>query len=160
MAAEVDIREAIAAQVQAAVGSSVVVLSRDILDVTTTGWLTVLRNEATQRIRGWTVTQSGAEGIEQRNRGAEYRLWFDVWQWFQYETGTDAVNSENQSSAERDAVIRVFSRVDAELPSILSNAGLLEFPPGSIGTAEVDIRGQVRVAKGLLRVETVIGCNG
>lgn len=161
MASEVAIREEIVAQIKEALVSftpAAVVIGRDILNVFDSGWYNVLRDEdGLGKIHGWTVTQNGAVVIEERQGGAEYELLFDVWQWDQYRTGTDASNSENQSSAERDAVINKFKDAKA-LPEILSRAHPIEFERGSIATVETDFRGQVRLGKGLLRVGNVYGC--
>ncbi|MCI0391671.1 MAG: hypothetical protein MOB07_23245 [Acidobacteria bacterium] len=161
MASEVVIRASIVDVIKTALVSIVpapVVLGRDILNVTETGWMNVLRDDnGLGIIHGWTVTQNGQRLLEKRIGAALYELFFDVWQWDQYRGGSDASNSENQSSTERDLVLNAF-KWSGTLPTVLQDADPLNFDPGSISTVETDFRGQVRVAKGVLRVETLIGC--
>src|SRR5262245_38270648 len=160
MASEGAIRIEIAETIQTATVAFTpppVVLSRDILNLFDTGWVSLLR-DAEGMIHGWSVTQSGAGLFEEMMNAAEYELFFDVWQWTQYKTGSNAQNSEDQSSAEREAVIEAFKNAQA-LDPILSRAHPISFPFGSIGTIAVpDFRGQVRVAKGILRVGKIYGC--
>jgi len=161
MATEVEIRTALADVIRLNVASIVTVLPRDIMNLTDVGWMNVLRDPS-GFIRGWTITQNGAPPLEPDQRGGRYRLWFDVWQWFQYRTGNDAQNSEDESSAERELIMLKFSRPDLYIPlpqrTTLDGVGLLDFPRGRIGTPEIDLKGHVRIAKGEIYVDTVLGC--
>jgi hypothetical protein len=160
VATEVEIRNAIVARIVEVTNGFTpkpTVIGRDILDIFSTGWMSVLRDE-TDLIHGWSVTQNGAALLSPRQGGAEYELVFSVWQWTQYESGSHAQNSEDRSSAEREAVIEGF-RYSGLLAPTLSEAQPLDFPSGSIATVEADFTGQVRVAKGLLRVGKTYGCS-
>lgn len=167
MASEVNIRAAIAAVITSATASvspAPVVIPRDILNIFESGWMNVLRDQSGAGvIHGWSVTQTGAAPVpgEERGYGAEYELIFDVWQWFQYASGTNASNSENSMSAERELVIAAFAKPlqsPVSAHSELSRVKPLEFPPGSIGTPELEFSGQVRLARGILRVGQLVGC--
>lgn len=156
MASEIEIRNAIRSAIAAAAPAAKA-LARDLLNVREGGWLGVL-HDAGGRVRGWMVTQSGASLVEARHGGAEYALHFDVWQFFQYRTGENSSNSEDEFSAEREAVMAVFAN-PAALPAILAECTPLDFPPGSIGPFLAEnVKGIVHLAKGRLSVRKVTGC--
>jgi len=107
------------------------------------------------------VTFSGAVPADERGFGAEYELWYDVWQWYQLQVGTNAANSYDQMSAERELVITAFAK--PQLAPITSYPSLswvtpLTFPPGSTGPPEIDFRGHVTLARGSLRAGQIVGC--
>ncbi len=156
MATEIEIRNALR-NVVAAAAPEAIVLARDILNVKQSGWLSALAKPG-KRVRGWMVTQSGYAIFEQRNNAVEYQLWYDIWQFFQYRSGENTSNSEDEFSAEREAVIAPFINPDA-LDPILSTVTPLEFPQGTIGPFEAEnINGLIHLAKGRLSVNKVTGC--
>lgn len=160
MATEVQIRQAVVDRIKAVTVALIpapVVLGRDILDIYNVGWMNVLR-DANQLIHGWTVTQSALALREKLQHAAEYWLIYDVWFWWQYATGSDAQNSENTASAEIEIVVDAFKDPLVLVP-ILQDAEPLDFSENSIATVENDFRGQVKVAKGRLRVPKIYGCS-
>lgn len=160
MASEVEIRNAIVAHIKAKTmifNPAPLVLGRDITDILENGAINDLRDSANV-IHAWLVKQIGAMPVkEDRQRGAEYELIYDVSQITQYRSGSDASNSINESSAERDAVIAGFTS-SAALPATLKTAKPIEFPPGSINLPEPAAGGQVRISRGILRVRSLEGC--
>jgi uncharacterized protein (DUF3084 family) len=155
LATEVQIRNAIAAKI-AEVAPQAVVVPRNILNTKNNGWLGLLQSpDDNDRIHGWMVTQRAAPINEQRTNGAEYSLNFSVWQFWAYETGDDAANSEDASSSEREVVMTAFANA-AALPSELSRCEGLEF--SLIDLFWVGDR-LVHIAQGTMTVNWVTNCS-
>ena len=154
MATEKAIREAIAAKIQTAAPTAVVV-PRNILGIKDDGWYGLLQSpNDSNRVHGWMVTLGAQTLVENRQSGAEYSLKFLIWQFYQYRTGSNTANSEDEAGAEREAVIAAFL---GSLASPLSWADPLElglidiFPTG-------DGSRLIHIAQGSINVLNVAGC--
>lgn len=154
MPTEKAIREAIAATIQTAAPLAVVI-PRNILGIKNDGWLSMLQSATDQnRVRGWMVTQRAQMLTEQRQQGAEYELRFDVWQFYQYWTGTNTANSEDTFSAEREAVTLAF----APPPYVpLSWAKPLEFSLIDLFPVGEGSK-LIHIAQGSIAVMNLTGC--
>lgn len=109
MATEQAIRYGIAQAIRDAAPGAIVV-PRNILNIQDGGWLGILQSdEPTPRVHGWMVALAGQSVTEAESYGAEYELRYHVWQFFQYKTGVEGQNSEDEMSTEREAVIQAFS---------------------------------------------------
>jgi hypothetical protein len=111
MATEKQMREAIAAVLTLVVDSTTRVMPRDILGAFRAGDYKPLLAPNATRIRGWMVTQA-ASPLDPANSGdtwAAYRPTWKLWQLHEYYTGSDADNSEDIASAEREAVMAAFA---------------------------------------------------
>lgn len=132
MPTEKQTREAIADLIRLAAPDAVVI-PRNQLGLLADGDFAALINTAASKIRGWIVTQSGAELIQQFSIYADYRYTWRVVQIHEYKTGDDTTNSEDTFASERDAVISAFlnpaivSGVTQSVIDNLGNIGALSF---------------------------------
>lgn len=124
MATEKEMREAIRDLIATAAPDAIVI-PRNILGIKNDAWLNMLQSPSdSNRVRGWFISQRALQLIEQRTGAAEYDVIYDVWQFYQYYTGSNTTNSEDVFSAERDAVTVALAAV---LPDPLTRAKPLEF---------------------------------
>lgn len=107
MPTEKETREAIAAVIGLAAPDAVVI-PRNQLGLLADGDFAALISASLQKIRGWIVTQSGAELISQGQAWADYRFTWRVVQVHEYKTGDDTTNSEDAFASDRDAVLLAF----------------------------------------------------
>lgn len=153
MPTEIEIRNAIAARIQTTAPSAVVI-PRDIVNALDGTWLSLLE-DAVGKVHGWVVTLEAMTIREDRAGGAEYNLKYSVWRFLDYDTGSDAANSEDQGSAEREAVVLAFAN-DTALPAVLSNTKPLEF--ARTGLRYVGDK-CVHIDEGSITVEWVTNCS-
>lgn len=163
MASEIDIREAIVERIKDAVSvftPTALVLGRDITGLLDSAMPNDLRDSA-NAIHVLTVTQRSMLPIDIRQGGALYELVYDIIQWKQHRTGSDASNSDREASLERDAVINAF-RYAGELPEILKKAHVrpLEWPAGALNKPRPIANGQVWVSSAILRAQNFYGPTG
>jgi hypothetical protein len=160
MASEIAIRDAIVARIVSAVGvftPTAIVLGRDITGYIDSGTVNDLRDSAGQ-IHVITVTQRSMLPIDVRPGGALYELIYDIIQWKQYRSGSDASNSDREASMERDALINAF-KYAGELPEILKRAHAkpLEWPAGGLNRPRPIPNGQAWVSSAILRASNFYG---
>ena len=160
MASEIEIRDAIVDRIESAVAvftPTALVLGRDITGIIESATTNDLRDAAGQ-IHVITVTQRSMIPIDIRPGGTVYELIYDVIQWKQHRTGSDASNSHNEASLERDALIHAF-RYSGELPTILKFAHVkpLEYPAGGLNRPRPIANGQVWVSGAILRADNFYG---
>lgn len=162
MPTEKETREAIAALIGLAVPDAVVI-PRNQLGLLADGDFAALI-ATTGKIRGWIVTQSGAELLNQGQAWADYRYHWDVVQIHEYKTGDDTTNSEDLFASDRNAVILAFldpsavSGVDQTIINNLGNIGAVSFPPKSIGVSQGREGGKrVHAAYGSISAEIKVG---
>lgn len=143
MATEKQTREAIADLIRLAAPDAVVI-PRNQLGLLADGDFAALINTAASKIRGWIVTQSGAELIQQFSIYADYRYTWRVVQIHEYKTGDDTTNSEDTFASERDAVISAFLN-----PAIVSGVTQLVIDDlGNIGALSFGGANSITVAPG------------
>lgn len=160
MATEVQIRQAIRARIETFTASLPIpplVLDRDITFALESGAVNDLR-DSDEQIHCITVTPNGAIPNDPANNDGAYDLWFDVTQYTEYRTGTDASNSDNEASAEREKVIEAFNDSN-QLSEVLQYAQPIVFPRGSIGPFKPGALSKIRVARGQLRVLNAYRCS-
>jgi hypothetical protein len=106
-----EIQVALADAIRAAT-TNAVVIPRNILGEMINGNYAMLQSEPDgNRIHGWFVSQS-QDVMSQAFQGyAEYDAQFLVWQIYEYQTGSDADNSEMRFAAERELVKIALSAV-------------------------------------------------
>lgn len=160
MASEIEIREAIVARITSAVSvftPAALVLGRDITGILESASVSDLRDSANQ-VHVITVTQRSMLPIDIRQGGALYELVYDVIQWKQHRTGSEASNSDREASLERDAITNAF-RYSGELPDILKKAKVkpIEWPVGSLNKPRPITGGQVWVSSAILRALNFYG---
>lgn len=160
MASEIEIREAIVARILSKVSvftPTAIVLGRDITGYIESATVNDLRDSAGQ-IHVITVTQRSMLPIDARQGGTLYELIYDVIQWKQYRSGSDASNSDREASMERDALIDAF-KYAGELPEILKRAHAkpLEWPAGALNKPRPISNGQVWVSSAILRAQNFYG---
>ena len=159
MATEVAIRQAIRARIETFTASLVpppLVLDRDITAALESGAVNDLR-DTNERIHCIVVTQNAAIPNDPANNDGSYDLWFDVTQYTEYRTGTDASNSDNEASGEREKIIEAFNDSNV-LEGVLKYATPIVFPRGSIGPFKPGTTSKIRVARGQLRVLNAYRC--
>lgn len=160
MASEIEIREAIVARIESFLATPTpapLVLGRDITGWLESGSVNDLRDSA-GLVHVVTVTQRSMLPIEKRSNGTKYELVYDVIQWKQYRSGSDASNSDREASLERDALINAF-RSRSDLPPILKHAEVepLEWPNGSLNKPRPISGGQVWVSSAILKAQIFYG---
>lgn len=160
MASEIEIREAIVARIESFLAlptPSPVVEGRDITGWLESGAITGLQDSA-GAVHVITVTQRSMLPVDRRSNGTKYELVYDVTQWKQYRSGSDASNSDREASLERDALNNAF-RSRSELPSILKHAEVepLEWPNGSLNKPRPITGGTVWVSSAILRAQNFYG---
>jgi hypothetical protein len=132
MPTEKETREAIAAVIGLAAPDAVVI-PRNQLGLLADGDFVALISSSLQKIRGWIVTQSGAELISQGQAWADYRFTWRVVQVHEYKTGDDTTNSEDAFASDRDAVLLAFlnpagvAGITQGIIDDLGNIGALNF---------------------------------
>jgi hypothetical protein len=159
MASEVAIREAIRARIETFTASLPIpplVLGRDITFALESGAVNDLR-DSNDQIHCTVVTQSGAIPNDPANNDGAYDMWFDVTQYTEYRSGTDASNSDNEASIEREKIIEAFNDSN-QLSGVLQYAQPIVFPRGSIGPFKPGTVSKIRVARGQLRVLNAYRC--
>jgi hypothetical protein len=159
MATEVAIRSAIVDRIETFTASLTpppLVLGRDITFGLESGAVNDLL-DSSGRIHCIIVTHSGAIPGDPRNNDGDYDLWFDVTQYTEYRSGTDASNSDNEASAEREKIIEAFNDSNL-LDGVLKYAQPIVFPRGSIGPFKPGTVSKIRVARGQLRVLNAYRC--
>jgi hypothetical protein len=160
MATEVEIRAAIRDRLEAFTASLTpppLVLDRDITTALESGAVNDLR-DSNDRIHCIIVTQNGAIPNDPANNDGAYDLWFDVTQYTEYRSGTDASNSDNEASVEREKIIEAFNDSNL-LDGVLKYAQPIVFPRGSIGPFKPGTISKIRVARGQLRVLNSYRCS-
>jgi hypothetical protein len=160
MATEVAIREAIRDRIEMFTDSLPIpplVLGRDITFSLESGAVNDLR-DSNEMIHCIVVTQSGAIPNDPANNDGAYDMWFDVTQYTEYRSGTDASNSDNEASAEREKIIEAFNDSNL-LDGVLKYAQPIVFPRGSIGPFKPGTLSKIRVARGQLRVLNAYRCS-
>lgn len=162
MASEIEIRAAIVGQIATALASFTpppLVLDRDITGFLESGAIEGLTDSA-GLVHCITVTQRSMTPDEEykSQAGTKYDLVYDVIQWKQYRSGTDASNSDREASLERDALIGAFGSKTA-LPVILKRANVepIEWPAGALNKPRPIIGGQVWVSSAILRAQIFYG---
>lgn len=162
MASEIAIREAIVDRIESAVAvftPTAIVLGRDITGYLNDGTVNDLR-DAAGMVHVITVTQRSMlpDDEYESQGGTLYELIYDVIQWKQYRSGSDASNSDREASMERDALINAF-RAKRELPEILKRAQVkpLEWPAGALNRPRPISNGQVWVSGAILRARNFYG---
>lgn len=160
MASEIEIREAIVARIESFLTSPTpvpLVLGRDITGWFESGSVNDLRDSA-GLVHVVTVTQRLMLPIDRRPGGTVYELVYDVTQWKQHRSGSDASNSDREASIERDALNNAF-RYAGELPQILKHAHVkpLEWPNGSLNKPRPISGGQVWVSSAILKAQIFYG---
>lgn len=105
-----------------------------------------------------TVTQRSMMPVDIRPGGTLYELVYDVIQWKQFRTGTDASNSDKEASLERDALINAF-RYSGELPAVLKLAHTkpLEWHPGALNRPRPISNGMVWMSSAILKAQSFYG---
>lgn len=163
MPTEKETREAIASLIRLAVPDAVVV-PRNQLGLLADGDFAALYSTSTTKIRGWIVTQSGAELLSQGQTWADYRYSWRLVQIHEYKTGDDLTNSEDTFASDRDAVILAFlnpsavTGVDQTVIDNLGNIGAVSFPAGSISVAPGREGGKrVHIADGTISALCKVG---
>lgn len=110
------IRTSIAALIQVAVPLSIV-FPRWILGYDPAEWPALLRSPSDgNRAHGWIVTQRNDDGTVKGQRCIDRDYTYAVWGFHYYDTGNDALNSEDLFSAEREAVV---ATLDKDLAPLL-----------------------------------------
>ncbi len=147
MASSYEIQVAIAAVIQAAAPSAIVV-PRNILGQLQQGQWGMIQ-DGSNKIHGWVVTMIANPITNEINLEYDPRFW--VWQILQYDTGNDTVNSEKTFLDENDAVRNAFS---PPLGDPLQNANPPSFDdmrtsPEGMGGALVHIARGFITVKGL-----------
>lgn len=130
MPTEKETREAIAALIRL-VAPDAVVIPRDQLGLLAEGDFVPLISSSTGKIRGWIVTQTGAELVTQGDSWADYRFTWRIVQIHEYKTGDDNTNSEDGFGSERGDVMLAFldpSAVSGIDATTLTNLGNIDAP--------------------------------
>jgi hypothetical protein len=133
MPTEKQTRDAIATVIRLVVDSTTTVIGRDAMGLFRQGDYKPLLASGATHTRGWIVTQVSAEQSEKADTFAEYTNRWRVWQLHEYFTGTDADNSEDIASAERETVLGAFADlnsvtgIDQTTLDALVNLGGLSF---------------------------------
>jgi hypothetical protein len=163
MPTEKETREAIAALIRLAVPDAVVI-PRNQLGLLADGDFAALISTSATKIRGWIVTQSGAELLNQGQAWADYRYTWRLVQVYEYKTGDDTTNSEDTFASDRDAVILAFlnpSAVTGIEQTVIDNLGDINaasFPAGSITVAPGREGGKrVHIADGMISAVCKVG---
>lgn len=163
MPTEKETREAIAAVIRLTVPDAVVI-PRNQLGLLADGDFAALIPSAANTVRGWVVTQSGAELVQQFSNYADYRYSWRVVQVHSYQTGDDSTNSEDLFASDRAAVMLAFldpsavAGIEAETITNLGLIGALTFPAGSITVAPGREGGKrVHIADGTITAEVKLG---
>lgn len=164
MPTEKQTREAIADLIRLAAPDAVVI-PRNQLGLLADGDFAALINTAASKIRGWIVTQSGAELIQQFSIYADYRYTWRVVQIHEYKTGDDTTNSEDTFASERDAVISAFlnpaivSGITQSVIDDLGNIGALSFSGSNSITVAPGREGgkRVHIADGTISAICKVG---
>lgn len=163
MPTEKETREAIAAVI-ALVAPDAVVVPRNQLGLLADGDFAALTSPTTGKIRGWVVTQSGAELVQQYSTYADYRHTWQLVQIHEYKTGDNDTNSEDAFASEREDVLEAFlnpSAVTGITQSVLDDLGNMNgvsFPAGSIRVAPGREGGKrVHIAEGVISCECKVG---
>lgn len=160
MPSEIEIREAIVARIESFLAAPTpvpLVLGRDITGFLNSGSVQELRDDA-KLVHCITVTQRSMLPIDRRSNGTKYELVYDVIQWKQYRSGSDASNSDREASLERDAMNNAF-RSHSDLPPILKHASVqpLEWPNGSLNKPRPISGGEVWVSSAILKAQIFYG---
>ncbi len=155
MPTEVQIRNAIADRIKTAAPTAVVI-PRDIVNALDGTWLAQLE-DANGIVHGWVVTLESMTISEERAGGALYTLRYSVWRFLDYDTGDDTANSEDQGSAEREAVVLAFAN-QLVLTGALSNCKPLQFAFARMGLRYVGNK-CVHIDEGTIEVEWVTNCS-
>ena len=92
MPTEKETREAIATVIRLIIPDAVVI-PRNQLGLLADGDFAALISPSTTKIRGWIVTQSGAELLTKGDAWADYRYIWRVVRVHEYKTGDDSTNS-------------------------------------------------------------------
>lgn len=165
MPTEKETREALAAIIRLTVPDAVVI-PRDQLGLLADGDFAAIIPATVQKIRGWIVTQSGADLIQQYDTFAEYRYTWRVVQVHSYVTGDDNTNSEDIFASDRTAVMLAFLNpstvvgIDADTIANLGRLGALTFAPNSIRVAPGREGGKrVHIAEGSITADVLLGAN-
>lgn len=163
MPTEKQTREAIADVIRL-VAPDAVVIPRDQLGILADGDFATLLSPTTNKIRGWVVTQSGSELVQQFSTYADYRYTFRIVQVHEYKTGDDTTNSEDAFASEREDVLEAFldpAGVTGITQTILDNLGNINgasFPAGSIRIAPGREGGKrVHIADGVISCLCKVG---
>ena len=164
MPTEKETREAIADLIRLAAPDAVVI-PRNQLGLLADGDFAALISTSTAKIRGWIVTQSGAELLTQGQAWADYRYTWRVVQVHEYKTGDDTTNSEDTFASDRDAVILAFldpsavTGVDQTVIDNLGNIGALSFAGANAITVAPGREGgkRVHIADGTISAEIKVG---
>lgn len=163
MPTEKETREAIADLIRLAAPDAVVI-PRNQLGLLADGDFAALLSATTNKIRGWVVTQSGSDLVQQFSTYADYRYTFRIVQVHEYKTGDDTTNSEDGFASEREAVLEAFldpANVTGITQTILDNLGNINgasFPAGSIQVAPGREGGKrVHVADGVITCDCKVG---
>ena len=168
MATEKETREAIAAVIRLTVPDAIVI-PRNQLGMLADGDFAALIPSGAPTangVRGWVVTQSGADLVQQFSNYAEYRYSWRVVQVYSYQTGDDSTNSEDTFASDRAAVMLAFldpsavTGIDSDTVTNLGLIGALTFPQGSITVAPGREGGKrVHIADGTITAEVKLGAN-
>jgi hypothetical protein len=162
VASEIEIRAAIVGQITTALALFTpppLVLDRDITGFLESGSIEDLR-DSDNLVHCITVTQRSMlpDDKYKSQAGTMYDLVYDVIQWKQYRSGTDASNSDKEASLERDALIHAFGSKSA-LPALLKRAGVepIEWPNGLLNKPRPITGGQVWVSGAILKAQNFYG---
>lgn len=165
MPTEKETREAIAAVISLTAPDAVVI-PRNQLGLLADGDFAALISPSTQKIRGWVVTQSGAELITQGNAWGDYRFTWRVVQVHEYKTGDSSTNSEDGFASERYAVMLAFldptsvTGIDQTTIDALGNISALSFPATNDGIRVAPGREggkRVHIADGSISADITVG---
>lgn len=133
MPTEKQTREAIADLIRLAAPDAVVIPRNQLGLLADGDFAALVSTSASNRLRGWIVTQSAAELIQQFSIYADYRYTWRIVQIHEYKTGNDSTNSEDTFASERDAVISAFlnpavvSGITQPVIDDLGNMGAITF---------------------------------
>lgn len=163
MPTEKETREAIADLIRLAAPDAVVI-PRNQLGLLADGDFAALISTSTAKIRGWIVTQSGAELLTQGQAWADYRYTWQIVQIHEYKTGDNDTNSEDAFASEREDILEAFlnpSAVTGITQGVLDDLGNINgvsFPAGSIRVAPGREGGKrVHIADGTISAEIKVG---
>lgn len=161
--AEKDIRNAIGELIESAftVEPLPVVLPRNLLGRIREGTYTELL-DSDSKVHGWMITEySAVPTTEKFKQHVEYGYRYLVWQFYEHDLGTDAANTEDQASVERDTVTRLFLPSATSLCGGVRGCGPLEFSQAFYpGTLPIDLIGvgdkMLHIAQGTLLVKETL----
>jgi hypothetical protein len=134
-----------------------IVLGRDISGILESGSYNGLL-DGENKVHVWVVTPRSNLPIEKRQGGALYELVYNLTQIYQYRSGTDASNSDRETSLERDAVTNAF-KWSGELPEVLKRAHVnpVEWPTDKIDKPYPITNSTARQSQAILRARNFYG---